>query len=225
MECIYCGHPHTYELANSHRKCRRCRRKFSPKKIEKIETIIECFCKDVTTFECAKKHSLSYLTVKKQYAAIRSLLVRYLEERYQKRTSTQAFEEYIYLEKSKDPIKDIFDGYNFLTFVYDERCIYNILMPDLARFKNSFYDDGLNQIYYNQFRHFLRSAKITKNPNHPLIYEFWDFLESFLPKFRGIKRENFFFYLKEAEFKFNFDCVKLKSVLRDALLPTKAVRD
>jgi len=213
MECIYCHHPLTYQLANGQRKCQRCRRKFSPKKVQRTRYIIECFCNDLTVQECAKLYSINYLTVKKQYESLRSTLVGFLEERYQNRTTTEAFEEYIYLGKSKDPIKDIFDGYNFLTFVYDKRFIYNILMPDLARFKNSFYDDGLHMVYYNQFRSFLRSAKISKNPTHPHIYEFWDYLERFLPRFYGIKRENFFYYLKEAEFKFNFDCKKLKELL------------
>ncbi|BCD60314.1 hypothetical protein NitYY0810_C1079 [Nitratiruptor sp. YY08-10] len=38
-------------------------------------------------------------------------------------------------------------------------------------------------------------------------------MEDLLPKYRGIKRENFFYYLKEAEFKFNFDCEKLKEIV------------
>ncbi len=214
MECIYCHHPITYELANKQRKCQRCRRKFSPRRVERVARITECFCNKKSTRACAKLHNFHYETVKKQYERIRTKIALFLEERYQKRSTTEAFEEYIYLEKSKDPVKHIFDGYNFLTFVYDEHLIYNILMPDLSRFKNSFYDDGLNKIYYNEFRHFLRSAKIAKNPSHPKIYEFWDYLEDFLPKFRGIKRENFFYYLKEAEFRFNFDCDTLTDLLQ-----------
>lgn len=215
MECIYCRHPITYQLASGQRKCQRCRRKFSPQKVQREKKLLECFCKELTARQCAKEYNLNYLTVKKGYERFRSLIICYLEQRYQKRSATKAFEEYIYLEKSKDPIKNIFEGYNFLTFVYDGDLIYNILMPDLTRFKQSFYDDGLNRIYYNEFRHFLRSAKIAKNPSHPRLWEFWDYLERFLPRFRGIKRENFFYYLKEAEFRFNFGCDQLEELLKN----------
>ena len=125
MRCIYCNYESTYELQNGQRKCKQCKRKFSPKRVQRELKIIECFCNNLTANECAKKYSFNYITVKKHYENIRKNIAIFLEEEYQKKQETKAFEEYIYLEKSKDPKKDIFDGNNFLTFDYGDK-IYNI---------------------------------------------------------------------------------------------------
>ncbi|SMC09787.1 hypothetical protein [Nitratiruptor tergarcus] len=211
MRCIYCNAP-TYLLGNGNRKCKICKRKFSPAKIARKEKIIECFCKDLSVNECMRRSGYNYVTIKSYYDAFRKKIAAFMEEEYLNRQETRAYEEYIYLENSKDPKKDIFDGYNFLTFDYGGR-IYNLLMPDLSRFKPYFSEDGLNEVYYKEFKNFLRISKLQKNSQNRLIYDFWSYLEDLLPKYRGIKRENFFYYLKEAEFKFNFDCEKLKEIV------------
>jgi len=210
MRCIYCNSP-TYLLANGQRKCKKCKRKFSPKRVARIFEVMECFCENLTINACSKQTGLNYVTVKRYYEDFRKKIASFMEEDYLGKKEVRGFEEYIYLERSKDPKKDIFDGYNILTFDYDGK-IYNLLMPDLARFKPYFSEDGLGKVYYKEFKSFLRASKLQKNDQNSLIYSFWEYLEEFLPKFRGIKRENFFYYLKEAEFKFNFDCKKIKEL-------------
>ncbi len=212
MRCIYCGSS-TYLLANGQRKCKSCKRKFSPKRVVRLLELLACFCENLTINECSKKTGLNYLTVKRYYEDFRKTIAIFMEEDYLQKIEIRGFEEYIYLERSKDPQKDIFDGYNFLTFDYDGK-IYNLLMPDLARFKPFFSEDGLDTIYHKEFKSFLRVSKVQRNTQNDLIYSFWDYLEEFLPKYRGIGRENFFYYLKEAEFKFNFDCDTLKKLVR-----------
>ncbi|BCD62379.1 hypothetical protein NitYY0826_C1255 [Nitratiruptor sp. YY08-26] len=211
MRCIYCNAP-TYLLGNGYRKCKKCKRKFSPAKIARKEKIVKCFCENLSVNECMRRSGYNYVTIKSYYDAFRKKIAAFMEEEYLNRQETRAYEEYIYLESSKDPKKDIFDGYNFLTFDYGGR-IYNLLMPDLSRFKPYFSEDGLNEVYYKEFKNFLRISKLQKNSQNRLIYDFWSYLEDLLPKYRGIKRENFFYYLKEAEFKFNFDCEKLKEIV------------
>jgi len=221
MRCIYCK-SQTYLLKNGYRKCKICKRKFSPKKVEREYLIIECFYRDLTILECSKKIKIHYTAVKRIYEQIRKKIALLLEEDYQNRKDILEFDEYIYLEKSKRrDKKNIFDGYNFLTFDYGGK-IYNLMMPDLSRYKSSFVADGLEEIYYKEFEKFLKIHRISKlSSRYNLITKFWKYFESFIPKFKGINRENFFYYLKEAEFKFNYTQKEQKEILEKLFFPRK----
>ena len=45
-------------------------------------------------------------------------------------------------------------------------------------------------------------AKLEKKRN--TITAFWDFFEATITRYKGVKTDNFVYYLKEAEFKFNY---------------------
>jgi transposase-like protein len=213
LRCPACLNQKLYSLANGYKKCAVCKKKFSPEKRKRENAIVECFCQNKPANLCAKELGVHYLTVEKRYRLFRQIIARFMQDEFDNKTQTIAFEEYIYLPRSKRGKKEaIFDGINFLTFNYDQK-IYNILMPDLTRYKTPFLADGLEEVYYKEFERFLRYGKIQSNSVDPLIRSFWDYFEEFLLQFKGIKKENFFFYLKEAEFRFNFDCLLLKKLL------------
>ncbi len=213
MRCIHCNED-TYLLKNGHRKCKKCKKKFSPQKINKDIKIIEYFCEDFTAKESAKKLSLNYVTVKRKFDTFRKIAALYLEKEYENKKEILEFEEYLYLEKSKrGDKKNIFDAYNFITFDYGGK-IYNILMPDLSKYKNSFLQDGLQEVYYKEFERFLKLNKIIKlKSKNNLLKKFWLFFENSITKYKGVNRENFFYYLKECEFKFNYP-LKCKEILK-----------
>ncbi len=213
MECPQCRSNRLYRLQNGYFKCALCAKKFSPKKRARDFAIMECFCQNLTALECAKEHKLHYLTVEKRYITFRQKIAHFMQKEFDNKNQTIAFEEYIYLPRYKQNNKEaIFDGVNFLTFNFDGK-IYNILMPDLARYKTSFLADGLGEIYYKEFERFLRYGKIKSQSIDPLIRSFWDYLEELLAQYKGIKKENFFYYLKEAEFKFSYNCKKFQRIL------------
>jgi transposase-like protein len=155
---------------------------------------------------------MGYRTVLGRYMEYRKLMAAYMERDFAAKRETIAYDEYLYLEPSKRRDKArIFDAHNFLTFHYDGK-IYNILLPDLARFKPAMIEDGLEGVYYREFERFLRRSHIASSPDE-LIGRFWSYLEERLPRYRGISRQNFVYYLKEAEFLFNFGCEKLRSLV------------
>ena len=45
------------------------------------------------------------------------------------------------------------------------------------------------------------------------LEEFWNFFETFMAHFKGVKKENLVYYLKEAEFKFNYSKHEQKEIL------------
>lgn len=205
MICIYCQHDKLYELKTGQLKCAKCKKKFSLKKIQTDIKIIECFCENHTIEQSRKKLGINYVSVKKRYELLRQLLANHLENEYKDNVVIE-YDEYIYLEKSKKRVKEnIFDAQNFLTFHYENR-VYNLLMPSLAKYKSQFLQDGAEGIYFKEFSKFMMFNKISKTKKKEnLITQFWLFFEDAILKYKGVSSENFFYYLKEIEFKFNYD--------------------
>lgn len=222
MDCIYCNNKKLYILKTGQLKCSACKKKFSPGKVQKELGIIRCFCDDRTANQTAKELSINYVTVQKRYELFRSLIANFLEDVYKDKSVTE-YDEYIYLPQSKKKRKEnIFDAQNFLTFHYDDK-IYNLLMPNLKQYKNQFEDDGANEIYFKEFSKFIMMNKISKTQKKEnIITRFWLYFEESILKYKGISDENFFSYLKEIEFKFNYDKEKQKIILFNTLFYNQA---
>lgn len=222
MKCIYCDHNKLYELKSGQMKCSKCKKKFSPKKIKTDLVLIECFCENITVNEACKKLSINYITVKKRYDFFRQLIANFLEDEYRDKEVIE-YDEYIYLEKSKKKVKEnIFDAQNFLTFHYEEK-VYNLLMPNLNRYKNQFLEDGSEEIYFKEFSKFMMFNKISKTQKREnLITQFWLFFEDAILKYKGVSSENFFYYLKEIEFKFNYGKSEQEEILKYNLMINKS---
>ena len=214
MKCIFCGNEKLYRLKSGQLKCSSCGRKFSPQKIQRDLKAIECFCKNLTVAQASKLLELNYTTVKKRYEKIRELIAQFLEQEYQN-TKVIEYDEYIYLQRSKKKTKEnIFDAQDFLTFHYDNK-VYNLLMPNLNRYKDQFLADGAEEIYFKEFSKFMMFNKISKiQKKQNIITQFWEFFEDFILKYKGVDRKNFFYYLKEAEFKFNYTQEEQRDILQ-----------
>jgi len=213
MNCPFCNHNIIYTLQTTQKKCAKCLQKFSEKKILFEKKIISLFCENITVNQCVKNHNLNYVTVKKKYDKYRQLIASFLEEEYLNKKILE-YDEYIYLELSKKKIKEnIFDAINFMTFNYEDK-VYNLLMPNLHRYKNQFLDDGLQESYFKEFSKFMMMNKISKiQKKENIIASFWIFFEESILKYKGIDKENFFYYLKEIEFKFNYSLNEQREIL------------
>ncbi|MEO1959267.1 MAG: hypothetical protein ABGX23_06920, partial [Nautiliaceae bacterium] len=193
MSCIYCNHYILYKTKEGYFKCAKCKRKFSPKKIERKAKILKGFLDELTPKEISKKYNISYGVVVKEIKKIRKLMALICEEEFLKKESINSFQEYIYIPKTlKKDKNSLYKAQNFLTIDYGK--IYNILLTSLKHYKN---------LPPDEIKSMLRQSKIIKFQNQALIYQFWDYFEEFIKKFKGVKDEEFFYYLKEAEFRFN----------------------
>ena len=217
MKCIYCDNKKLYQLKSGQLKCSSCRRKFSQKKLQQDINIIECFCNNLTVNQAKKTLNLNYITVKRKYDLFRQLISLYLEEQYSHGIVKQ-YDEYIYLEQSKKKIKEnIFDAQDFITFNYENK-VYNLLMPNLNRYKDQFMDDGIDESYFKEFSKFMMLNKISKiQKSENIIQRFWYFFEDSILKYKGIDKKNFFYYLKECEFKFNYTQEEQEKILQNLL--------
>jgi hypothetical protein len=213
MTCIYCGNKRLYTLKTKQLKCSACKRKFSLEKYEKDLKTIDYFTKGFSANRCAKELELSYISVKNRYEFFRKLIINFLEQEYQNKNALE-YDEYFYLPKSKKKIKEnIFDTQNFITFLYEDK-VYNILMPELSRYKSQFIEDGLDEMYFKEFSKFMMLNKISKTKRiKNNITRFWEFFELEILKYKGVNYNNFFSYLKEIEFKFNYQIDEQKMIL------------
>jgi transposase-like protein/DNA-directed RNA polymerase subunit RPC12/RpoP len=190
-KCIYCGHYILYKLSDGNLKCAKCKRKFSPKKIKRKEIILKLFLQNLTPTKIAKISNISYATVVKEIKNIRINMAQICEDKFLEKNQISEFEEYLYI-----PNKDIYKAENFLTIDYGH--IYNILLSDMKNYEN------LSQ---KEIKSMFLQRRIIKYQNHIKIQQFWDYFEEFMKKFRGVNKHNFFYYLKEAEFRFNNFCI------------------
>ena len=186
MSCVYCNHYILYKLNDGSLKCARCKRKISIKKIERKARILKGFLDELTPNEVSKKYSISYATVVKEFKNIREVIVRICEEEFLKKEEIKEFEEYIYIPKDK------LKAQNFLTIDFGGK-IYNVMLSSLKNYDLESID--IDKLFFQN--------RIIKIHNKRLIQEFWNYFEEFIRKFRGVSEESFFYYLKEAEFRFN----------------------
>ncbi len=164
----------------------------------------------MSALEASQKLNISYSTIRNKYDKFRISLLPFLEEEYEKnRDNIIAYDEFLYLDHNKrGDLKHIFDAHNFLTFDYGNR-VYTIMMPSLTKFKNAFLEDGIDEIYYNEYYEFLNIHRISRlKSKENTIVKFWHFLDTHLKRYKGIPKNKFIYYLKEAEFKFNYPEVK-----------------
>jgi len=199
MSCIYCNHYIIYKLKDGNYKCAKCKRKFSSKKLHRKAKILKGFLDELTPQEISKKYSISYATVVKEIKHIRKVIAKICEEEFLKKENIKEFEEYLYLPKST---KNILNAQNFLTIDYGDK-IYNIMLSPMKNYA------GFDE---EKIKSFFRQSRIIKVQNHATIYAFWNYFEEFIKKYKGIKEENFFYYLKEAEFRFNKFKIEVKDL-------------
>jgi transposase len=203
-KCFYCNHS-LYQLGDGMLKCSHCHKKFSKERVNKIITLICAYIDEESALSLSNRLALSYISVKNYYESFRVLGATISEREYEKiRDKACEYEEYFYLENSKKSKKEnVFDAHNFLTFDYNGY-IYTLLMPSLHQYKQQFIDDNIENAYINEFTKFKRISriiKVSKQLNN--IVKFWEYFESSILKYKGVKNDSFVYYLKEMEFKYN----------------------
>ena len=213
QQCIYCNGK-IYRLADNRIKCSKCLSKFSLEKTNRIFALIDFFSNDESALSVSKRAFISYATVQKHYNFFRLLCAKISESEYEnKKLNSPEFAEYFYLEKSKkNKTSKLYDSYNFLTFFYDN-AIYNLLMPSVKQYK-PFSEDSSEKKEQREFKKFQRKTQVVKiDSTKDNIENFWLFFEDSITKYKGVQADNFPYFLKEIEFKYNHSVEQRKTLL------------
>ena len=198
MKCQNCNNNTFYTLANDYIKCKTCAKKYSLKKLQRDSDIILKFCENKNALEVSKELQVNYKTIKDRYDFYRISIAKYLEEEYYNSIKDyNEYEEYYYIKEreKKKKRKSLNEAINIMGF-YSKNRVYTLLMPKVG---NRAFDieDGFIQ-YLNWYKiHSINSHKTKLN-------EFWKYLEENLKKYKGVNENNFFYYLKDSEFRFNY---------------------
>lgn len=202
MKCIYCNHPQTYILGDGLRKCTKCLRKFSPKKIQKEQKVLYIFLKGINAREASKLTGMHIVTIQKYYQNFRKVITAYCDSQYKLNADkVDEYDEYLYLPKSLKKYEDNIDKLqHFLTLSYDNK-VFNLMMPTIQNFDYDQNDTQANKLLLKYLR-FNKVAKLKKIDN--TITKFWTYFETFILQYKGVSDEQFIYYLKEAEWRFNY---------------------
>ena len=172
--------------------------------------IIEYFCDNYHALDTSKELKINYRSVQNRYKIFRQLCVSYLEEIYQNSIQEHnSYEEHYYFTQ-RDKLKKtktIYDAVNIIGF-YSNGNVYTLLMPPLQKPMQT--TEDINFEKYLQW-HKLYSHEGYTSP----LKEFWAFLDEEMKKYKGISKQNFFYYLKECEFKYNFSTQEQKEILKE----------
>lgn len=216
-QCIFCGHTKLYKVSSTQFRCSTCKRTFSHAKHSQEQAILACFIDNNSAYECATLLGLNYLTVTKKYQKLRLMLIAHSETLYTEHTETfSQYDEYYFLPTCKrGKPKYIFDAIGILGMLYGKR-IYTLLLPDqFAHLKNL----EENAIEKETYARYLNQHKVAHYESFDnALVDFWHFLEDWMDHFKGVKKENFIYYLKEAEFKFNYDKEEQRLILQKMLV-------
>ena len=215
----------SYNVSKTSLKCVTCNKKYSTKKLEIDATCIEFFCNDMSANCCAHSLHVNYKTIQNRYMDFRKLILLHVENEYKlKNTSFTEYDEYYFLPKNKrGKVKYLFESIGILGLLYADT-VYTILLPDQFSHlrQEALYDPDINFAYLKEYSKFLNRYKIVHFEKFDSkIIRFWVFLEEKLAHFKGIDRENFAFYLKEYEFKFNHTVKEQQNILWKLWVDTK----
>lgn len=200
MKCIYCAHPYTYLLGDRQRKCSKCKRKFSPRKVEREEKLYTLFIQGFTVRETSKRTGMHFATVQKRYEFFRKNIALQSDRDYQMHShSVTGYDEYLYLPKTLKVEENIHKLQQFLTLSYDKK-VYNIMMPTVKHYHYDNTDAQQNKLLLKYLK-FNKISKLSKAQN--TITDFWEYFETFILQYKGVSDAQFVFYLKEAEWRFN----------------------
>jgi transposase len=220
-KCTFCGSYSTYRLADGRVKCGKCRKRYSLSKLAKDLEILHYFALEISANRTSKELNLSYKTVSSRYMFFRERIAEYEERTFRKLGGELELDETYFGGKRKG--KRGRGALNkAIVFGVLERNgkVYSTVVPDVTAAtlmkeieekteKGSvFYTDCFKS--YGSLRRYGKHSRVNhektfgRGRNHINGLEgFWSFAKERFHKYHGIDRENYPWYLKEMEFRYN----------------------
>jgi len=231
--CIFCGNTILYRICDGQVKCSGCKRKYSLVKLRRELKTLYYFYLEVSARKASKELGLSYRTVRDKYMRFRYMIAKYLETQFTK------FKGHIELDESyfggKRKGKRGRGAYNkAIVFGILERNgkVYTTVVPNVKAetlmneirtktHKGSvFYTDTFRSykslVMYGKHIEIEHKKKFADKKGHINGIEgFWSFAKERFHKYHGIGKWNYYWYLKEMEFRFNYRNEDLFKLLID----------
>jgi transposase len=221
-KCIFCDKYGLYRLADKRVKCKHCNKKYSLSQLKRDMQILYYFYIEVSARKTAKELNFNYRLVHRKFMQFRKKIAGYCNQEAKKLNGELELDESYFGGKRK---RKRGRGANnkAIAFGILERKgkVYTIIVENVkaetlmeaieskTKKGSVFYTDGFRSYAdlkqygkHNVIRH--DKDEFAKKKNHINGLEgFWSFAKERFHKYRGIDKQNYPFYLKEMEFRFN----------------------
>jgi len=221
-KCIFCDNYGLYKLKDKRVKCRHCNKKYSLLQLKREMEILYYFYLEISARKTAKELELNYRLVHRKFMHFRKAIAEYCKKEAEKLNGELELDETYFGGKRKGK-RGRGANNKAIAFGILERKgkVYTIIVENVSKetlmqaiqertHKGSvFYTDGFKSYAsleqygkHNIIRH--DKDEFVKEKNHINGIEgFWSFAKERFHKYHGIDKQNYPFYLKEMEFRFN----------------------
>ena len=201
-KCIYCSSNKLYRLKDKRIKCKQYEKKYSLTQLKKEMLILYYFYLELSASKTADELDIDYGVVHRKFMQFRKRIAEYCNQEAKKLNGELEIDESYFGGRRKGKVH---------TKIV-ENVSAEILMNEIKNKTEKgsvFYTDGwksyksLHQFgKHNIIRH--DKDEFAKAKNHINGIEgFWSFAKERFYKYHGINKNNYPFYLKEMEFRFN----------------------
>ncbi len=220
-KCWFCGNYGLSRLGDKRVKCKSCHRKYSLKKIKRDLKVLYYFYLEVSARKCAKELSLNYKTVSKRYGVYRQAIIKYADTEFTKlKGKIEADESYFGGKRKGNRGRGAFNKQAVFGILERNGKVYTAVVDNVSaktlfehikkttKKGSVFYTDDFKSYkdlkQYGKHNRIKHSKTFGKGHNHINGIEgFWSFAKERFHKYHGIKKKNYFQYIKEMEFRFN----------------------
>jgi len=190
----------------------------------KIKQILKYFCLELTAVQTAKMLGLNRNTIDRYYQIFRKKITEYQDNNLQKLSGEIEIDESYFGSARRGDKRGRSIGRKVPVFGLLKRNgqVYTQIIPDASRKSllpiiAKLVEKSKSNIYSDQWRSYdglvlsgykhrriNHSKEFARNHNHINgIESFWSYVKRKMRKHNGIRRNKFYLYLKEAEFRFN----------------------
>jgi len=220
--CIFCNRYGLYKLADKRVKCKHCKKKYSLNQLKLDLEILYYFYLELSARKTAKELNVNYRLIHRKFMRFRKKIAEYCNQEARKLNGELELDESYFGGKRKGNrgrgahnkaiAFGILERNGTVHTVIVENVSKETLMKEIENKTQKgsvFYTDGWKSYAsleqygkHNIIRH--DKDEFAKEKNHINGIEgFWSFAKERFHKYHGIKKNNYPFYLKEMEFRFN----------------------
>ena len=220
--CIFCSRYGLYRPADRRVKCKSCKKYYSLSKLKKDIQILYYFYLEISARKTAKELKVHYHTAQSRFMQFRKLIAVYCNKEAERLNGELEIDESYFGGKRKGQrgrgannkaiVFGILERKSKIYTKIVENVSAETLMSEIQNktLKGSvFYTDGWKSYasleQYGKHNIIDHDKKLVdRNHNHINGIEgFWSFAKERFHKYHGIDKQNYPFYVKEMEFRFN----------------------
>jgi transposase len=219
--CIFCDKYWLYRLADKRVKCKYCKKYYSLTKLKRDVLVLYYFYLEISARKTARELKSNYKTVQDRFMQFRKFIIEYCNAEAKRLNGEIEMDESYFGGKRKGKrgrgannkaiVFGILERKGKVHVVVVENVQAKTLMEKIkqkTRKGSVFHTDTFKS--YNDLKQFGKHNKINhkkefaKEKNHINGIEgFWSYAKERFHKYHGINKQNYPFYLKEMEFRYN----------------------